>query len=116
MKSIGGGIAGAFAGLCCAGAPIVLAFLTGIGLGFLINDFILFPILFISLGFMFYSLHYNKKKHLNTLPIYTAIISTIFIIIGIFYTPVIWLGVIGLFMSTIWDYTLIKKCKNCKIK
>ena len=55
-------ISASFLGLCCAGSPIVLAFLAGIGLGFLINDFILYPLLFISLGFMYVSLRYNKKK------------------------------------------------------
>lgn len=116
IKGIIGGFGGAFAGLCCAGIPIVLAFLTGIGLGFLINDFILFPILFVALGFMFYSMYYNKKQHLSLYPIYLAILSTILIGIGIFKGTIIWLGVIGLLISTIWDYTLVRKCKNCKIK
>lgn len=117
MKNgISGSFASTFAALCCAGTPIMLAFLTGIGLGFLINDFILFPILFISLGFMYYSLNYNKKKHLSTKPIYTAIIGTILILVGIFVQPIIWFGVIGLFISTIWDYTLVRKCKSCEVK
>jgi len=115
-NSFFGSAAGSFAGLCCAGFPLVLAELTGIGLGFLINDLILFPILFVSLGLMFYSLHYNKKKHLSTTPIYVAILSTIFLSVGIFITPIIWLGIIGLFTASIWDYKLIKNCKECKIK
>ena len=71
---------GAFAALCCAGSPIALAFLTGAGFGFLINDFILFPLLFISLGFMYYSLRFNKKKHLSPMPLYVAIASTLIIL------------------------------------
>lgn len=108
--SIWGSIVGAFTAFCCAGFPLALAFLTGIGLGFLINDFILFPILFISLGFMFYSLNYNKRKHLSRIPLYIAIISAIMILIGIYVRPVIWIGVIGLFVATIWDFIIIKKC------
>lgn len=111
VKSILGGIGGVFTGLCCAGFPIVLAFLSGIGLGFLINDFILFPILFIALGFMFYAMHYNKKHHLSMNPIYLAILSTAILIIGIFLGNIIWLGIIGLIISTIWDYSLIRRCK-----
>lgn len=113
MKGIFGSFGGAFAGLCCAGTPLILAFLTGIGLGFLINDFILFPLLFIFLGFMFYSLYVNKKKHKNTIPIIIGIISTIILSIGIFYTLIIWFGVVGLFIATIWDYFLIRKSKKC---
>jgi len=107
-------ISASFLGLCCAGSPIVLAFLAGIGLGFLINDFILFPLLFISLGFMYVSLRYNKKMHLNTTPLYIAAISAIIILAGIFFRPVIWLGIAGLFTATIWDYALIRKCKECE--
>ena len=109
MKGIFGGLGGIFTGLCCAGSPILLAFLTGIGLGFLINDFILFPILFIFLGFMFYSLNLNKKKHKNTNPLIIGIVSTIILLIGIFYQLILWFGVFGLFIATIWDYVLIKK-------
>lgn len=114
-KGIFGGIGGSFTALCCAGFPIALAFLTGIGLGFVINDFILFPILFISLGFMFYALHYNRKKHLSQLPIYVGIVSTIIVFAGIFIPFIIWLGVIGLFVATIWDFVLLRKCKTCEV-
>ena len=80
--------------------------------GFIINDFILFPILFIALGFMFYALRYNKKKHLNTKPIIIGIIGTILILVGIWVSILLWLGVIGLFVSTIWDYMLMKNGKK----
>jgi len=112
-RAIVGSVAGGFVGLCCAGFPLVLAFLTGIGLGFLINDFVLFPILFVALGFMFYSLYYNKKKHLSLAPIFLAIISAVLLIVGIFFRPVIWIGIIGMFISSIWDYTLVRRCKKC---
>jgi len=111
-KSIFGGIAGIFTGLCCAGFPLVLAFLTGIGLGFLINDFILFPLLAISLGFMIYAIYYNKQKHLSVHPLYVAIISSLVLIAGIFLGSIIWIGIVGLFIATIWDYSLIKKNKG----
>ena len=115
MKGIFGSFGGSFAALCCAGSPVALAFLTGAGFGFLINDFILFPLLFISLWFMHSALKYNKKKHLSKKPIYLATISTIIVLAGIFYRPLIWVGILGLFVATIWDYTLVRKCKTCKV-
>lgn len=105
-----------FAALCCAGTPVLLAFLTGAGLGFLINDFILFPLLFISLGFMFYSITCNKKQHLSTKPLYVSIVGTTTILVGIFVKPIIWLGIICLFVATIWDFLLVIKCKSCEVK
>jgi len=112
-RAIVGSVAGGFVGLCCAGFPLVLAFLTGIGLGFLISDLILFPILFVALGFMFYSLYYNKKKHLSLMPIFLAIVSVVLLIAGIFLGPIVWIGIIGMFLSSVWDYILIKRCKKC---
>ena len=116
VKGIIGAIGSGFAGLCCAGFPLLLAFLGGIGLGFLINDFILFPILFIFLGISFYALHHNKKKHLSKNPIYLALLGALFIIIGIFFRPLSWIGIIALVTASTWDYVLIRKCKTCEVK
>ncbi len=114
--SIWSSFTGGFAGLCCAGTPVALSFLTGLGLGFLNSDLILFPLLFVSLGFMFSSLRYNKKDHLSEYPLFVAIGSAILILGGIFYRPVIWLGIIGLFAATIWDIVLSQKCKECGVE
>ena len=64
-------------GLCCAGAPVVLAFVSGIGLGFVINDFILFPLLFAALAFTFYAMWGNRKHHVRTTPLILAAIATV---------------------------------------
>jgi hypothetical protein len=113
MKKYGiwAGFVGSFAALCCAGIPVFLAFLAGLGLGFVINDFILFPILFLSLGFLFYALYHNKTKHLNIFPLYLAIASALLIFVGIFINFIIWFGVSGLMISSIWDFTITKRCK-----
>ena len=103
-------ILGGFTALCFVNFPMALAFLTGIGLGFLINDLILFPIFFFSLGVMVYSLNYNRKNHLSFTPIFVAIISALIILTGVFFetiVAVVALGVAGLFIATIWDFILI---------
>src|SRR3989344_770683 len=115
-NSIWTAFTGSFLALCCAGSPLILAFLTEIGLGFLINDFILFPILFLSFGFTIYSLNYNKRRHLNVIPLYSAIVSIILLFMGIFFIPILWLCVIGLFVSTVCDFILIMKYKNCEVE
>jgi len=91
-----GGAGSSFIALCCAGSPAILAFLTGIGLGFLINDFILFPLLILGIGFMFYSMNFNKKHHVDNRPIIIAIISTIFVLVGIWVKVLIWIGISSL--------------------
>ncbi|MCH7850259.1 MAG: MerC domain-containing protein [Nanoarchaeota archaeon] len=108
-KGILGAVGTSVFGLCCAGLPILLAGITTIGLSFIINDFILFPLLFISLGFMFNSLFKNKNKHKIAAPLYIAMFATVLILVGIFIQPVIWLGIIILFIATIYDYKLMTK-------
>ncbi len=58
------GILGAtFAALCCLGASAVLSVVTAIGLGFLINDVILLPLLVISLIVTLWGLYSGRKRH-----------------------------------------------------
>jgi len=117
MKSQGlwAGMVGSAVSLCCAGTAVLLSFLSGLGLGFLINDVILFPVLFLSFGVVLYSLHTNKKDHGKQKPFYVALGSMVLILMGIFYPLIIWLGIIGLISTTVWDYKLGKRCiKNGK--
>jgi len=112
MKSHGlwAGIVGSAVSLCCAGTAVLLSFLAGLGLGFLINDVILFPVLFLSFGVVLYSLHTNKKDHGKQSLFNIALSSMGLIIAGIFYLPIIWLGILGLISTTVWDYTLCRRC------
>jgi len=58
------GIAGsAFAALCCLGTPAVLAIVSAVGLGFLINDAILAPLLIASLLVLLWGLAAGWKRH-----------------------------------------------------
>lgn len=57
------GIGGAaFAALCCLGFPALLAVVSAIGLGFLVNDTVLLPLLGISLLISLWGL-YNGTRH-----------------------------------------------------
>lgn len=51
-----------FAALCCLGFPALLAIMSSIGLGFLINDAVLLPLLGVSLLITLWGL-YNGTRH-----------------------------------------------------
>ena len=51
-----------FAALCCIGTPAVLAFLTAVGFGFLINDFILIPMLMFFMVLAVYGFSSSEKR------------------------------------------------------
>lgn len=58
------GILGAtVAALCCLGAPAILAVLTAVGLGFLIHDAILLPLLAVSLVLTLWGLYAGWRRH-----------------------------------------------------
>ncbi len=57
---VGGSI---FAALCCLGFPALLALLAAIGLGFLINDAVLIPLLVIFLGVTLWGLYLGVHHH-----------------------------------------------------
>lgn len=51
-----------FVALCCIGTPALLAFLTATGLGFLINDFILIPMLMFFMVLAIYGFSSSGKR------------------------------------------------------
>lgn len=54
-----------FAALCCLGFPALLAILSAIGLGFLINDAVLLPLLAGSLLITLWGLYNGIRHHHN---------------------------------------------------
>ena len=52
-----------FVSLCCLGVSVVIAPLTAIGLGFLINDLILIPLVLVFLLITLWGLHSGRKRH-----------------------------------------------------
>jgi mercuric ion transport protein len=58
------GIGGAaFAALCCLGFPALLAVVSAVGLGFLINDAVLLPLLGVSLSITLWGLYRGTRHH-----------------------------------------------------
>jgi len=104
-----GSLGTVFAALCCLGTPAVLAFLGVIGLGFVINDFILFPLLAVFLGISIYGSFSNKKKHNNKYPLILTILGAVLLIPAIFFNVIAAYAIIAiLLVSSIWDIVLVK--------
>lgn len=52
-----------FAALCCLGFPALLAILSAAGLGFLIHDAVLIPMLVAFLALTVYGLYHGLRRH-----------------------------------------------------
>lgn len=59
-----------FAALCCLGFPALLAILSAVGLGFLINDAVLIPLLVLFLLVTLWGLYLGKSHHGSWMPFF----------------------------------------------
>ncbi len=105
MKQIFGSSSSLVVGACCLGLTPLLSGLTAVGLGFLINDLILLPLLAIALAFTLWALWSASKRHKLKAPFYVAILASVIAFAGLWvFVPLSYAGFAMLFGTTIWDY------------
>lgn len=97
---------------CCLGFAPVLAALSAIGVGFLINDAVLAPLLlgFLVLGGV--GLWLSRRKHCRWEPLGLHAVSAASIFVFTFvayFQPLIWLGIVGLIGASVWDVVLSRR-------
>lgn len=100
-----------FAALCCIGTPALLAFLTSIGLGFIINDAILIPALVGFLALTGYGLAASKERHGRKEPLMLFGASAAVIVITVWFSAVgVIIGLAGLVGSTVMNIVYQRRC------
>jgi mercuric ion transport protein len=107
-----------FADLCCIGTPALLAFLSSIGVGFLINDKILIPLLVVFLGIGIWSVYKSSKSHGRKGSLILIIVSAIVVFTAIWFSKLlVYIGLVGLIAASVWDIHLQKTSKpeSCEI-
>src|SRR5438477_1396477 len=91
------GIAGAlFAALCCLGFPALLSIVSTIGLGFIINDAVLMPLLVVFLLVTLIGLYLGIRHHHSWLAFGVGAISAVIMFIGIALAGNKLLAIIGI--------------------
>ncbi len=82
------GILGAaFAALCCLGISAVLSVVSAIGLGFLIHDAVLLPLLIMSLLVMLWGLFSGWKRHRQPAVLIVGMIAALSLVVFSFVHP-----------------------------
>ncbi len=90
-----------FAAACCLGAAPVLGLLVTIGLGFLISDLILVPILVVGILVVVWSTVLIRRRSGVRWPLILALGSGVATIAGVWVSPVVSVvGLIGLGVAT----------------
>jgi mercuric ion transport protein len=103
------GIGGAaFAALCCLGFPALLALVSAAGLGFLMNDTVLLPLLAVSLLLTLWGLYSGTRHHHRWSAFGIGIAGALLIALSVFlgngfYTGV---GIVALIIASLLNIRL----------
>ncbi|MDA3940634.1 MAG: hypothetical protein PF693_15210 [Spirochaetia bacterium] len=99
--------------LCCIGFPALISIFVSLGLGFIINDSILLPILGISLIFLGYSSYSFGKSNSKLFIFFVTILSGLLIVLGVFFSQWIAIvGIIGIVFTGLYPLIYVAKRKR----
>ncbi len=111
-----GPLASIFAALCCLGVAPVLGALTALGLGFLIKDIILIPLLVFFLGMTIWALHRDRNRHGRPGPQWVGWLAALLTLGGLWISAVlVGLGLVLLMSASVWNVTLIRQMRQQKV-
>ncbi len=99
------GIIGSFvAALCCLGVPAVVSIAAAIGLGFLIRDTILLPLMVLFLLVTLIGLYLGYRAHRRAWPLILGVVSSLaalFFVFGHTVSLMAYLAMAGLVLASI---------------
>jgi len=97
------GIVGSLiAALCCLGVPAVLSIFAAIGLGFLINDAVLLPLLGLFLLITLIGLFSGYRSHRKKAALIVGLVSTVVMFLFLFiFPPITYIGLVGLIAASV---------------
>jgi len=82
------GIIGAtIVALCCLGLPAILSVVTTIGLGFIVNDAVLAPLLILSLALIVWALVRGFRRHGNATALVIGSVASVILVIAALVRP-----------------------------
>lgn len=111
-RATAAGLAGStFALLCCAGVAPVLGLVSAIGLGFLINDAVLIPLLILGLAVTMWGIWQGRRCHGENRPWVLAWIGSVLTLAGLFlWVPLAFVGFAAVIGASIWNIHAIRAC------
>lgn len=112
IMSVGSCIGSGATALCCMGIPAITASLSAIGLGFLIHEGTLLPLLIVFLGLNLWATNVSSKWYGRKEAFYIAILSALLMIFGLWFSGVVMgAGIIGVFTASGLNFYFSRKCK-----
>jgi mercuric ion transport protein len=101
------GITGSFiAAACCLGLPAIVSIVTAIGLGFLIKDAVLLPLMVVFLALTVLGLYLSFRVHRQPWPLILGSASSIGAFVFVFVHSIkfaAYLAIAGLVVASVWN-------------
>jgi mercuric ion transport protein len=112
FRATGAGAVGSgFALICCAGFAPALGVLSAIGLGFLIRDAVLIPLLILSLGLTLWGLRQGRRCHGRPGPWVLGLVASAVTVGGLFlWVPVAIAGFAAVTVASAWSILAVRAC------
>jgi mercuric ion transport protein len=104
-----GALGAVFAALCCMGLPIIVGVLGAVGLSWLRQDAILWPLMFVSLGVALWGLARDRSRHGTAGPLVLAVAGAVALVAGVVFVhgaparALIYAGALALVAATAWN-------------
>jgi mercuric ion transport protein len=99
------------AALCCAGVPAVVGAFTALGLGFLITDVVLLPVLVAMLLLALWGLARGRSRHSSRVPLTLGAAGAGALTVGVFTSRwLLGLGAVLLVLATLWNIAARWRC------
>jgi mercuric ion transport protein len=112
QRATGAGITGsAIALLCCAGVAPVLGVVSAIGLGFVIRDTVLIPLLVLALGLTLWGLEKGRRCHGRSAPSLLGLVGGALTVGGLFvWVPLAFAGFAAVVVASVWSGLAVRAC------
>ena len=107
--SVAGSVGATVAALCCAGVPAVLGTLSASGLGFLVNDLILLPLVVLALGLALWGLGRGAARHGLRGVLVLGWVGAVLLAVGIFLYPLVYTGVAAMLGAAVWNTVALRR-------
>lgn len=103
-----GPVGSAVAAACCLGLAPVATALGAVGLGFLLHDLVLIPLLALFLGATAWQLYRDRRRHGRTGPVWLVVPGALLTVAGLWLSPIaVGLGLVAVFAASLWNLGLV---------
>lgn len=107
-SSVFGSLGATFAAPCCAGVPAVLGALSAAGLGFVVNDAILLPLVVLALEVALWGLWRGSARHGSRAVLVLGGVGAMLLVVGIILYPLVYAGVAAMLGAAVWNTAALR--------